>query len=686
VRSTLVCACLNFVCALAVLALRANAGASHAASRPIAANSVLMLLAATGLLGIGYEILVVRALSQVAENTVYTFAILLAVYLIGTTIGAAVYARWLAPRPEEETIRDRLLQMLATLCLLGILTIAVAKDIKTWLLDTVGHSIGSALAAEALIALAAFLLPTVLMGALFSHLSTVARARGISLGRALGVNTLGAAFAPLLFGVLLVPMLGSRVALLLVAVGYLALTARCAWQQPAQWLVVAASLAAFAWGPRLTMVDVPEGGRLVSHTEGMMGSVSVVEDAQGTASLHINNRQQEGSSATLFADARQGLLPILLHPAPRRALFLGVGTGMTASSAAADSALHVDAVELVPEVLDVAAYFLGVVPRAVDTSRLRLMSADARRFVRTGTEHYDVIVSDNFHPARSGSGSLYTVEHFASVRARLAPDGVFCQWLPLHQLDLDTLRSIVRSFMSVYPHAAAMLATNSLETPVIGLVARRDGERFDPHRIRMRLRHNAVGLELAQFGIEDELALLGNFVAGSQALERFSQDAPLNTDDRPIVAYRAPRITYAPDSLPRERLIALLSELHVAPEELLVTSDLAWEARLDAYWNARNRFIEAGRNVHPTADVRDMVAQVREPLLSVLHLSPDFRPAYDPLLHMAVALGRVDIDAARTLLIELQAVQPARPEAAAALRQLSNIAYSTSNENAFSDR
>ena len=32
------------------------------------------MLAATGLLGIGYEVLVVRVLSQVAENTVYTFA------------------------------------------------------------------------------------------------------------------------------------------------------------------------------------------------------------------------------------------------------------------------------------------------------------------------------------------------------------------------------------------------------------------------------------------------------------------------------------------------------------------------------------------------------------------------------------------------------------------------------------
>ena len=37
----------------------------------------------------------------------------------------------------------------------------------------------------------------------------------------------------------------------------------------------------------------------------------------------------------------------------------------------------------------------------------------------------------------------------------------------------------------------------------------------------------------------------------------------------------------------------------------------------------------------PLAHVQEMLAQVREPLLSVLRTSPDFRPAYDPLVAMA---------------------------------------------------
>lgn len=673
-----VCAILNFGCA--ALALRLPARVEQAVSTvppQTAPASLLPLLAATGLLGIGYEVLLVRALSQIAENTVYTFAILLAVYLIGTTLGAALYANWLIRSADLTRLRDRLLQALAGLCLLGTLLLAWAEHAKSWLARALGLGMGAALAAEAILAALAFLLPTLVMGALFSHLSTTARAAGISFGRALSVNTFGAALAPLIFGVLLMPLLGLKAALLLVGGSYLLLATRSAWTTPAQWAMGAATVALIAWAPSLLMITVPSGGRIVSHTEGVTASVSVLEDVNGIATLHINNRQQEGSSATLLADARQALLPVLLHPTPHSALFLGVGTGVTASVATADRALRVDAVELVPEVIAAASHFTRSLPEALDRSRLHLLTADARRFVRATDARYDVIVSDNFHPARSGSGSLYTVEHFGFVRSRLAQGGLFCQWLPLHQLDLDTLRSIVRSFLTVYPQGSAMLATNSLETPVLGLVARRDGERFDIAQVRARLRGDSMSLDLAEFGVADDLALLGGFVAGPRELTRFAADAPLNTDDHPVVSYRAPRVTYAPDSSARDRLIALLHQLDVSPDEVLAPSasgsDREWRTRLAAYWVARERFIEAGRNIEPTSNVRRMVAQVREPLLSVLRVSPDFRPAYDPLLRMAAELSSVDVGAARTLLAELQHAQPARPEAGDALRQLAAI-------------
>jgi spermidine synthase len=650
-RTALLCAALNGLCAVLALGLFGGRTDRPSASAP-GGRGGLGLLALTGLLGIGHEVLVVRALSQVAESTVYTFALLLAVYLVGSAAGAALYQRH-----AQRVTAQGLLTALGAACLLGSASLWAAPAAKAVLLRAMGPGMAAALVAEAALAVAAFGLPTLVMGALFSHLASAAVARGSGFGRALGINTLGATAAPLLFGVLLLPALGAKTALLLIAAGYLALAWR-AWSSPT-WLSTAlGGLALAVVLPPLMLVEVPEGGRIVRYRDGAMAAVSVVEDADGVARLRIDNHQQEGSNSSRVADARQALLPLLLHPAPRHALFLGLGTGVTAASAAQDRQLQVDAAELLPEVIEASAFFTEPLG---DTGRLHPIAADARRYVRAAARRYDLIVADNFHPARSGSGALYTVEHFAAVKARLADGGLFCQWLPLHQLDLATLRSIVRSFLQVNPGGWALLATNSVQTPVLGLVATADGHRIDRAALRQRLASVQLPQPPADFGLPDDMAVLGSFIGGPQALARFAADAPLNTDDHPVVSYRAPRATYAPEAAPRDRLLALLQAVDIRPDELL--TDTADSARLAAYWTARNRFLEAGRDVQPSADVRQMLAQVQEPLLAVLRISPDFRPAYEPLLRMAEALERINPGAAQALMGELQRLRAALPQA-----------------------
>jgi spermidine synthase len=676
-RTTLLCAALNALCAATswlVFSRTPEATPSEphsAAGRDRSfARSVVAQLAFTGLLGIGYEVLVARVLSQVSENTVYTFALLLAVYLVGSAAGAAGYQRWLLRRRRQDELGDVLLAALAAACLIGTASLWAAEQLKQYALDVFGAGVAAAIAAEAVPALFAFGPATLVMGALFSQLSRRAHASGIGFGRALGVNTLGAAAAPALFGVLVLPAFGPKVALLLIALGYLALVPRRSWRRAFVWLPAGAAFALACFAPPLAFVDVPEGGHVVSYQDGVMAAVSVDSDADGVLRLRINNRQQEGSSRTQRVDGRQAWLPLLLHPAPKRALFLGLGTGITAASAAEDPTLQVDAVELLPEVIAASAQFAPSVADGTAYARLHVQATDARRYVRTSDRQYDVIVSDNFHPARSGSGSLYTVEHFAAVRERLAPAGVFCQWLPLHQLDRESLRSIAASFLAVYPQGTALIASYSLETPVLGLVGRRDGRRFDANALQARLRRVALPERVASIGFEDEYAVLGSFIAGPAALRGLAAGAPANTDDHPVVAYRAPSLTYAPDSSPGDRLIALLHELSIAPAELIAqAADDTWSRRLTAYWAARNRFVESGRNVRPVAGVEGMLAQVREPLLSVLRISPDFRPAYDPLFAMATALAESNASAARALLSDLTQIQPARVEAAQALVQ-----------------
>ncbi len=800
-RSAWLCAAINLACAAWVLARWAAPAATRTGpplatpasvpaalaapalmpkpARQVAAEQrqLLRLAGATGLLGIGYEVVVVRVLSQVAEDTVYTFALLLAVYLVGAAVGAALHHAGypallrrsamgrvkgavvvgtggaMAARVDADAGAGRhagrhaghdvnlftlraLLVALALACLVGTLALSQADALMAALLAAGDGRAAHALAAEALLALAAFGLPTLVMGALFSHLATVASAGGLALGPVLASNTLGAALAPLLFGVLAVPKLGPKAALLLIVVGYLlcclpggrrlkngARFGRPPWQRglPRRLMVPllvvgGATVAGTAWValhlPPLMFVTVPEGGHLHSYHEGLRAAVSVVADDAGVLRLRIDNRAQEGSSASLLSDARQAWLPLLLHPAPQRVLLLGLGTGTTARAAAQDPRLQVQAVELLPEVVQAAAAFApayaqaaglpgppptGVVaqPTAALSGPAPLITvADARRFVRTSAQHYDVVVADLFHPARSGAGALYTVEHFAAIRSRLAPGGLFCQWLPLHQLDLATLQSITRSYLAVYPGAVALLATNSLDTPVLGLLSRPDAPQWWWPDLARRLdtatTAPAMARRLAQWQLSDPWAVAGSLVAGPLTLSRWAGRAPLNTDDHPVVAHRAPWATYAPEATPRQRLQSLLAlwqpGLADLPAQVLadVPADLPAPAggdavklqnatapgRLLAYWQARNRFIEAGMAVRPSADASAMLAQVQAPLLAIVQASPEFRPAYDPLLAMAQALASQDPPRAMALLGALAQANPGRPEAARLLQGL----------------
>jgi spermidine synthase len=391
-------------------------------------------------------------------------------------------------------------------------------------------------------------------------------------------------------------------------------------------------------------VDVPAGGRVISYREGVMAAVSVVEDADGVARLHINNRVQEGSSASGQVETRLAHLPLLLHPSPRTALFLGYGTGYTANAAALDPKVIVKAVELLPEVIDAAGIFALKVGAPASASPVMTVTADARRYVQSATDRHDVIVADLFHPARSGAGSLYTVEHFSAVKSRLEPGGVFCQWLALHQMDMETLRSIVAAFLQVYPNAVAVLASNSLDTPVVGLMSRPGQSAWQIDTVRSRLSglSPSVAKALKQAKLDDEFAVLGSVVAGPQVLKEFSLGAAVNTDDRPVVTHRAPWVSYSPQETPRNRLASLMQRVAPRATDVLGAEQNKDTMRLEAYWQARAKYLAFGMAVRPDADPRVMLDQLRKPLLDMVAISPDFRPASEPLLALAEAVREID--------------------------------------------
>jgi len=368
-----------------------------------------------------------------------------------------------------------------------------------------------------------------------------------------------------------------------------------------------------------------------------------------------------GGTSSTRSDYRQAMLPLLLHRAPHSALFLGIGTGATMVGGTQMPGVSVHGVELSREVVELLPWFID--PPAASMPRLTV--ADARRYVAADTGQHDVIIADLFHPALDGSGALYTVEHFQAVKRRLAPGGIFCQWLPLYQLDMPSLRAIIRGFLEIYPDGAAWLNHYSVRTPMLALVGTRDGGHLDIDALDARLHDPATAKAVRPLGFEAPIDLLGQYVGGPRALAAFAGEGPRNTDDYPFVTFDARRNVRALKAAPWSLLLAVTKDIEPDANELLAGAGGrdALGARLDAYWRARNRFLEAGASLPGDPRGAALIEAASPGLIDALRLSPEFDPAYGPLMGMARSLLRSDRAAAARLLRRINEAVPSRPEA-----------------------
>jgi spermidine synthase len=637
-----------------------DAAAAKESRADLSAQRLALTVFTTGFLAIGYEVAGTRVLSQVLENTIYTFAAVLALYLFGTSIGAAIYQR-LRRRADARTTLANLLVATAISCCLGVIAMWRARDVFDFA-RRVGDSIGSVMLAECAVATTVFFLPTLCMGALFSHLVQLARTESGGVGRAIAANTFGSALAPAVFGILLLPMAGSKWSFALTAVMYLALVPQ--WSVKRGGIAIA-GLAALLVPTTLHIVTVPVGGKVVAFREGVMAAVAVVEDADGGRTLRVNNRFQMGGTAAADAEYRGAHLPLLLHPAPRRALFLGLGTGITLGGAVLHDGLVIDGVELVPEVTALLPMFEPQNRSPRRKSNVRIYNADARRFVRAATNQYDVIVADLFHPARDGAGSLYTIEHFLSVRERLTPTGLFCQWLPLHQLDDRMFDIIVRTFRAAFPHTEGFLLRFNVDAPVLGLIGSSEPLQWNEQIMDPRRTGEALREELRRLAIADSFRLMGHWVELSHV---GTMPGPINTDDDPLVTFGAPQFVYEKKATPYGRLIRLINQPKTTPwaGPILSVANSSLLQKFNDYIQARDVYLRG-----LAADYEGHRDQAIAAYIESARTSEDFTSGYAQCLSIASLLARSNPAESRRILKELIAAQPNRPVARQLLEKLS---------------
>lgn len=619
-----------------------------------------VLIFGTGLVGVGVEVVGVRVLSQTMSNTVYTFADVLAAYLLGTAAGAWMYQRYasraVAGAPARVTAGLLLAQALSI-----VVAAMVLRNSPSLIAALAGPEpgFGAKLLAESITALAVFSAPTLIMGALFSHLVGMIAPRGI--GRAYALNTLGSALAPFALGLIAIPELGYTDAFFALAWAYLALMVlfcwfrrfSTAWQLGAMIAVLAATVLGRG---SLVLVEIPEEWKQLEQHESVMGVVTVSErrvDAGAPGNklrrLQVDQQFRMGGALSI-GERRMGHIPLLLHGDARDVLYLGVGTGATAGAALSHPVESIDAVELVPEVLETLPWFEDVNGDIANAERAHLHAADARRWLAASDRSYDVIVADLFHPERDGAGFLYSREHFEAVRDHLAEGGLFAQWLPLHQIDPTTLRTVIATFLDVFPEAHSWLALYNVDSPAFGLIGTvgEPGLRVDLDRLVATTRDDAF----APVVLQDPRDLFAGYMLDRDALAALAADAPLNTDLRPRVLFDAPKS--GRDELGLANLEVLVPLRTPYPSELVRAESLgdfesqtaAFATALDHYLAGEMIFVREARADEPLPE-----AAVEE-YVAAFEAAPEFLPTHGRLKAQVALLQRAGFEEEARALVE----------------------------------
>ncbi|HBL16687.1 MAG: hypothetical protein A2X36_13995 [Elusimicrobia bacterium GWA2_69_24] len=547
------------------------------------ARRAWLLLAVSGAAAMVCEVAWTRAFAVVLGSTVYAFTTVLVAVLLGLAAGSFAFHLLRARRDPSWGGLAVLLALLGASVYAGSYAFDRLPFLLTRLPALLPSAGGSPLLPQFLLTAAVLAVPTALMGAVFPWAVAALSPAREDIGRAAGscyaANTLGAILGSATAGLILLPALDLERTLLAAVWAYAGASILCVCALPASGRVKAAgsavllaacgALAALrpSWNTRLftsgmfvygpyfaksgmdfrTFRRVLERDQVIFHRSGRNASVTVLENPDGERYLRVNGKTDASDGGDIDTQLLLGYLPLLLHPgAPRDALVVGLGAGLTASALASDPGLGaLDVVEIEPVVAEAAGLFARSNRGVLRDPRLRLHSADARQFLAaaaaTGGPRWDLIASEPSNPWISGVAYLYTREAFALYRGRLKDGGVFAQWFHAYSMTEEDFRLVVRTFTSVFPHAL-LLSNGRADYFLLGSNAPWD---IDYGLIQRRFAANAtLRGDLAHLGegYDHPFTLLTSTLILSDAdLRRFCAGAPVQTDDRPTLEFSAAR-------------------------------------------------------------------------------------------------------------------------------------------------
>jgi spermidine synthase len=543
--------------------------------------------AVAGLAFLLMELVWYRMLAPLLGGTTYTFGLILAAGLLGISLGGIVYAFCGQKRTPA-------LSGLALTCALEALCIAIpfalgdqiavmAGVLRQW--SALGFG-GLVLSWSVVVGIV--VLPTAVVAGyqfplLIALLGPGAQQLGLDVGWTYAWNTLGAILGALLGGFVLLPWLSAPGAWQFVVVLLAALGGGIAaftwtrsgriergaenekkeggvWARPRSGIaVVLASIAAallLSNGPTAAWRHSPIGAGLQAlsdlsaneiqgwiqgrrravrwEREGIESSVAIRVADNGPV-LFLNGKSEGSAVGDASTQIMSGMIGAILHPDPRSALVIGLGTGSTAGWLAEIAALErVDVVELEAAVVEAANAFDPVNMKAIDHAKVRTIVGDGREVVLTARQSYDLIFSEPSNPYRAGVASLYTREFYEGVAPLLGDSGLFVQWVQMYEVDEQTIRTIYATLGSVFAH----VETWQTQRGDLLLLSSAGQVSYDIPRLRVRIGEEPYRSALAAVWRTADLeGFLAHYVAGPEVARDLAREQELNTDDRTLVEY-----------------------------------------------------------------------------------------------------------------------------------------------------
>jgi spermidine synthase len=584
---------------------------------------VYIAIALSGLCALGAEVIWTRLLSLMLGATVYTFSIILAVFLVGLGAGSSIGSFLTRQIKQPRTALAYCQIVLAAAIAWTAYTLTNAMPY--WPVDPwISTSPWFIFQIDLLRCFGTIFPATFMWGLSFPLALAAVALPGQDAGRVAGAvyaaNTAGAIIGAMLFSLLLIPWVGTQQSQR-VLIGVSALTALILFA-PRSWRLrpdanadtqssgVRVTKAGVAWALLLTgfsiilvwsVSDIPwqvvafgrrtaptlrafqlypgssatVSTRILYRGEGMNTAIVIAEENSSQRTYYVNGKSQASHAPLDMRLQRMlGHLPALVHPNPRSVLTVGFGAGVTAGSFVVhpevDRIVICEIESLVPPV---ATEFFSVENHNVlHDRRTQMIYDDARHYVLTTQETFDIITSDPLDPWIKGTAALYTREFFEVFKQHLKPGGVAAVFVQLYESSEEAVRSEIATFFDVFPDATIWSNYQNGEGYDLVLLGQRDAAVINVDEMQERLNrpdYERVTVSLREAGFRSAVELLATYAGRASDLSPWLKDAQINRDLNLRLQYVAGLGLNTPDSAATYR--DLIKYRHF-PEDLFAGS------------------------------------------------------------------------------------------------------------------